>query len=372
MPAPETLDFEREFEELVRELRAIPAAAPEPVRERVAALGEPAAVPDWRTTVAAIRPRRALLVLAPVCLVAIVGAALVHGLVSSGERPSGARQSAVSGGSVGGGAQSVLPSGTSTTPPVAEDNSGFGRLVAPPLKSAVVPPGGTRLQDYDAYLRVRVRDLDALSSRTSDAMRVARSLNGYVESVQYSTTAGQPGQADVVLRVPVARVEDALLRLAALGTVVQQNVSIRDLEQTVRQQRSRILSLRVFIARLTSTLRDPSLAADVRLRLQFQLAGARRQLTRLTGENKATLREAALSQISLTLSTEKALGAVTRHRDGRALRAARDAAGFLAAAGAIALYLLIVLSPLLLLAVAAFFGLRTYRRREERRLLARA
>jgi hypothetical protein len=41
MPASETVDFDREFEELVRELRALPAEAPVSVRERVRALGEP-------------------------------------------------------------------------------------------------------------------------------------------------------------------------------------------------------------------------------------------------------------------------------------------------------------------------------------------
>ena len=43
MPATETIDFEREFADVVGELRALPAAAPTGVRERVRALGEPAA-----------------------------------------------------------------------------------------------------------------------------------------------------------------------------------------------------------------------------------------------------------------------------------------------------------------------------------------
>ena len=41
MPATD-VDFEHEFEELVRDLRALPTAAPQHVRERVRALGEPA------------------------------------------------------------------------------------------------------------------------------------------------------------------------------------------------------------------------------------------------------------------------------------------------------------------------------------------
>jgi hypothetical protein len=41
MPATETADFEREFEGLVRDLRALPTAAPAELRERVRSLGGP-------------------------------------------------------------------------------------------------------------------------------------------------------------------------------------------------------------------------------------------------------------------------------------------------------------------------------------------
>src|ERR1051326_8535970 len=91
MPASETVDFEREFEELVRELRALPADAPAEVRERVRALGEP----EPRRVFAQLTWRRAVVVLVPACVVGVVAAAVVHGLLVSS---SGSKQSA---GSVG-------------------------------------------------------------------------------------------------------------------------------------------------------------------------------------------------------------------------------------------------------------------------------
>jgi hypothetical protein len=216
---------------------------------------------------------------------------------------------------------------------------------------------------------VRVKDLDALSDQANEAMRLARSYGGYVVSLEQTTAPGHPGQAALVLRVPVARVEDALMRLAGLGTVIDRHLSIRDLEQAVQQQRARILKLKLFIARATAQLKD-NLPADVRLRLQLQLEQARSDLSRATSANKATLREASLSRIALTLTTQKAVGAATKDGAGRIERAARDAGAFLAAGGAVVLFLLIVLSPLLLLAAVAVWGSRAYRRREERRLLS--
>jgi hypothetical protein len=329
-----------EYAELVRELRALPTAAPESVRERVRALGEPAP----RRELPRIPWRRSLLVLAPACVLALLSAAVVHGVLSSGE-PT--RQAVV------------------LSPAVDGNESAQGGA----LRSPLVAPTPGRRQDYEAFMTLRVKDLDALTDRTNDAMRIAHSYGGYVASVQQSTSAGQPGQADLVLRIPAGHVEAAMVQLSELGTVLARQVSIVDLEQTLRQQRARILRLKVFIARATEQLKA-DLPADVRLRLQLQLQQARADLARATSANRATLDEAAFSHVSLTLTTQKAATPVAKGGTGRFERAARKAGSFLAGAGAVALFLLIILSPLIVLAAACVFGLRAYRRREERRLLA--
>lgn len=218
-------------------------------------------------------------------------------------------------------------------------------------------------------MTVRVSDVDTMTRQTNEAMRAVRSLGGYVASMEQSTASGQPGRADLVLRVPVARVQDLLVRLSGLGTVVDRHLSIRDLEQVVRQQRARITNLRVRIARVTAALKQ-SLPPDARLRLQLQLEDARRELASATSSNRSTLRDAALSRVSLTLTTEKAVVPVKKPGMGRFERAARNAGSFLAAAGAVVLFLLIVVSPLLVLVAAASWGTRLYRQREQRRLLA--
>src|SRR5580765_1799025 len=352
MPATD-VDFEREFEELVRDLRALPTAAPEQVREHVRLLGEPARARTLRDVLPALSLRRSLLVLAPVCVLGLVSAALIHGLVNSGGSQNQALVQQTSGG--GGAADtkgSKLELGTSGTL--------TGRSLATPA------PG--RFQDYEASLTVRVKDVDTLHDRTAEATQVARSYGGFVASVDESTNGGN-GQSDLVLRIPVARVQDAYFRLAKLGTVTAQHLSIRDLDHVVKSQRRRIVRLKVSIARIGQTLESTSLPADVRLRLELQRDAAKQELARATGSNKATLREASLSRISLTLTSQHA-AAAKKGGMGRFERAARDAGSFLAGAGAVLLFLLIVLSPLIVLAAVGFWGARAHRRREERRLLS--
>jgi hypothetical protein len=231
-------------------------------------------------------------------------------------------------------------------------------------------PASGRYQDYEASLTVRVKNVDALHDRTAEATRLARTYGGYVASVDESTNSDN-GRSDLVLRIPVNRVEDAYFRLAQLGTVTEQHLSIRDLDQVVQTQRRRIVQLKVQIARIGETLKSSSLPADVRLRLELQRDAAKQELAQVTGSNKATLREASLSRISLTLTSAKAAPA-TKGGMSRIERAARDAGSFLAGAGAVVLFLLIVLSPLIVLALAWILGSRAYRRREERRLLSAA
>jgi Domain of unknown function (DUF4349) len=319
-----------EFAELSADLRALPTAAPERLRERVRALGEPAP----RRTL----PRVPWVVVAPACVAAVAAAAVVHGVASSGTSP------------------------TRQTLTYAADARGVAG-------SPLVPPDPNRHQDYEASMTLRVKDLDTLTAQTNEAMQIVRSDGGYVASVQQSTHAGEPGEADLMLRVPVGRVEEAMVRLSELGTVLARQVSVVDLEQTLRQQRARILRLKLFIARATEQL-NGSLPADVRLRLQLQLQQARAELVAATRANGATLNEAALSHVALTLTTQQPAAPVQKSGTGRFGRAAREAGSFLAGAGAVILFLLIVLTPLILLVVLAALGIRAYRRREERRLLA--
>jgi hypothetical protein len=227
MPPTDTIDFEREFQELVRDLRALPTAAPVQLRQRVRALGEPAQPRTPWNRVRAVSWRRSLLVLAPVCVIGLVSAAVIHGVLNSGPQ----REAVATVHEAGQGATDSL----GKPKPLV-----FGPVTDQTLASPLPAPASNRYQDYEAWMTVRVKDLEALSDRANEAMRVVRSYGGYVVSLEQSAAPGGPGQADLVVRVPVARVEDALMRLTGLGAVTDRHLSIRDLEQTVQQQRQRI------------------------------------------------------------------------------------------------------------------------------------
>jgi hypothetical protein len=139
MPATDTVDFERDFSELVARLRAVPSDAPAHARERVRSLGEPGVErPALADRLAVVPWRRSLLVLAPLCIVGLVGAALVHGPVSSGTQKPAAVATTQNG------------EGGNTARSPAHAAGSFD--------SAVSGPSTARAQDYLATMTLRVED----------------------------------------------------------------------------------------------------------------------------------------------------------------------------------------------------------------------
>jgi hypothetical protein len=354
-------------EEILFELRTLPGA-PDAVRERVRAMPEPAPRREW--TLPRIEWRRVALVGAPAAVALAFGAAAIHGVLAPSERGG----TTVAGATVrqaeretarasGGGAERTAKTPvfgaltTTPSPPQALDSL---------TRQTALPPSATRLNRYQAWLRVRV-ERDKLGNAATQAMRIARGYGGYVASVDLNTP-GNRGRAFLVLRVPVTKVQDAVLRLGRLGDVTAQRVRIQDLQRQFDAQQRELTKLRLQIAGLERALKNPALPADQRLRLQLQLQDAKRSLALKTRAHGRTAREGRLATISVGYYVPTA-AAAKPHHEGRLERSVRDAGGFLVAELSWILYALIVAAPIAVLVAVALIGARAVRRGSNRRLL---
>jgi ABC-type phosphate transport system auxiliary subunit len=223
-----------------------------------------------------------------------------------------------------------------------------------------------RAQRVSATLTVEVPDADAVSRAAQDALDLTRRLGGHVVTAAVAT--GDEGSASLTVRVPVARVQEAIVGLSALGRIVSQQVTIDDLQETLDQLRRRQLSLRSQIALVLAKLESETLDAETRSRLEARLKTLRGELRGIRIGISATNAEARMSTIQLTVVTPGAFGAVAP--SDRLDRTIDEAVSVLAWEAVIALALLIVLAPFALVACAAWLGRRVYRRREDERLLA--
>ena len=333
---PET-EREAHFEGMIRELRSVSPRASHELRERVRTLREPEARRSlgWRPA----------LVLVPVAL-AFAGAALLgRGDDTPDQGVAFSRESA--------GALEAQPA------PQAKDAGTFAGPLAPTLSEAA------RAQEWDVSLELAVRDNRSLSDASAEAIRTTRALGGFVVSSNVATQ-GAGGRADLVLRIPQRRVQDAIAQFSELGTITGQQVTVQDRQADLDRLAKRIDSLRIQLAQVRAQLAQGGLSEVDRLRLELRRQRLQGELNQQTRQRTGITNEVALAEFSLTLQTKRAAAAAG---DSRIDGAVGDAVEVLSVAAAVGLFLLIVLAPLAVIAVLILLGRRSLRRREEERLL---
>jgi hypothetical protein len=348
---------------LLNEIRATRPAAPERLRERVRALAaeEPVREPFLGRLRFTWGWRRLVLVAPAAAAVALVAAGVIG--LSRGDVGGGGEHEA------GGTAPTALESAASPAAkaPATQDS----RTAAPPSAALATPPSATtvaptpgQLQRYQAELSLRVDDVEALSSATKRAQQIALSHGGSVASLQYEAPTTGVGSAQIVLRIPTARVDDALAQLSALGTITGQRYGIEDLQQQADGLQTQIEQVQRRIAQILAQLESDTISAETRAVLQSRLNASRQRLTQLRESLRATNAEARTATVYLTLTTEQIEpGAVG---GGSRLDGIKDVLAWEAIA---ALYALVVAGPILLLGIVVWLGLRLARRRETARLL---
>lgn len=380
--------------ELLHELRATRPLAPASVRSRTrelatASIARRSLVPSLR-----LPGRPFALVAAPAAVAVVLVSAGVVGLTGSGAREqatislssppvphTGSDSAAPERAPVFGGSTTTaqLPGAKTLAP-----RSGGSGALAPTAASGGVPatgavgapnptpdsgtlaPSPNRAQQVAATLTVEVAGSDGVSRAAQDALDLTRSLGGHVVSADVSTGAG--ARATLTVRVPVAKVQQAITGLSALGKIQSQQVSIDDLQESLDTLTHRAASLRSQIVGITAKLADESLDPETRARLEQRRRTLRSELRDVRKSIAGTNAEARFATVQLSVVTPDSLGVVpTSSRLHRTLHGAVNA---LVWEGVVALAILVVAAPLLLVALAAWLGRRLYRRRETERLLA--
>jgi Domain of unknown function (DUF4349) len=347
--------------DVTNELRLAKPRAPEQLRERVTALSErPLREPRFSFSLPTrYTVRRVALVAAPAVVALGVGGALIHGIANSGTPvQEAARQPTTPA------FDTATPGARVYTPPVPFRAEGKTLQSATP---SALPPNLNRLQHYQAAMTVRVDGLDELSPSTQKAMRIARGLGGYVVSAQFN--AAKEGNSALVFRIPIGHIQQAIAKFSQLGTIAAQNIQITDLQAQFNQLVKRIGALRVAIAKVDDQLASTSLSNEERVRLEQRRARLAARLEALRTSKARTAHSAALATVTLGLTTKEAAAVVKPHHRGPLGRALHDAGHILAKEAAWALYALIVLAPIALVALAAFLLIRGGRRLADRRLL---
>ena len=124
----------------------------------------------------------------------------------------------------------------------------------------------------------------------------------------------------MTLRVPVGSVQAAIVKFSALGRIIDQHVSIQDVQPTVDRRFRQMQAIRDSIAKIQAKLESPTLTADSATALENELVAQRRQLVVLQQQQAALQRLTSYATVELD-------AAHRRQGRRRAARAEPDRAG---------------------------------------------
>jgi Domain of unknown function (DUF4349) len=335
--------------DLTAQLRSARPAAPAELRDLVRTIAAQAA-PEPRRRQG--RRRRAFLVAVPV-LAAAVGAAV---LLPSG----GQKTSAVAPGSHLAVLTPAVPAGAEQAPSFSATSSDQAKAAVTGAGStgSAIPSSTRRIEQIDTTLELRVKNSQAVSDGTKQAVAITRALGGYPSALNVEAEQ-RTGYANLVLRIPKQNVQKAVTRLSALGTIIGENVAIKDIQARVDTTTRRIERL---------------VAQRAAWEKQFQTAETQKHISSLTDQigklrrgRSSTIRNASFATVRLNLTTREAPAPVHQgngpfHDLGVAFRMIGIGAVYAIALGA----------PLLILLGLVWLGVRTARRHRENALLSRS
>lgn len=328
--------------DLAAELRASRISAPDEVRERVRLIAVADTPPPRRFTW-----RRALVVALPVA--AAIAASIVFTRPGHEQRLVRAYATATTQTQT---LERVAGVPAQTHTPALQPqvgSTGATKALAP-----ATPNGRTVL--YDASLALRVPSANDISTAVSGALRIASSLGGYPTSVHASTHA-KSGAADLMLKIPRQHVQEAISRLATLGTITGEQLDLQDLQAGINATDRLIARLQATLASLRGQTPTPA--------TQRQIEALIARIASLQRGTADTKRTAHYATVSVHVATPQAKAHRVHHGPLHGLAVAARWIGIAA------VYVLALGVPALLLVALGWFVTRTIRRRRENALLSR-
>jgi hypothetical protein len=348
-------DADPGLEALVRDVRA---EAPEMAPAFRAELDERVRAGFPRARRFAWRPSRMLLVPALGAAATLLIAVVVIGLAGGGRGAGGGagNSASSSAGTVSGAAPSSGSAGAA--PPVTRES-------VTPQKSAPVPPpltGGASGRQVERAAQLTLTAAPADVQDVADGViRTAAALDGYVETSQISS-GDQGGGASLRLRIPSARLDEAIARLSELAHVGSLTRASTDITAPVASVTARLGDARAERTALLRALGKATTAGEI-ASLRERLRLNRSQIAALEGELAGLRRRANMATVDVTVqgTGPKAgggTGGAWTPKDALhdALRVLEVAAGVILVAGA-------ALVPLALLAALGALAARGRRRR---------
>jgi Domain of unknown function (DUF4349) len=288
-------------------------------------------------------------------LAALVAVVLVTGRGGGGDDAPTATHLRQSGGGAGESAGSA-PAPELATPSTKSGDAADQAATAP--SPAAPSASGGRHVERTTRLELTTTDVQRVAD---GVVRATQAAGGYVQLSQVRTGDGNGG-ATFVLRVPTAKLDDALASLSKLGHVRAMEQSANDITGVYDGAQARLADARAERRGLLRALAKATTAQEI-ASLKARIADNRRELNRVQSEFNAVRRRATYATVQVDVIGRERKQPAAPGGSWSPGDAWHDAVRVLEVAAGVALIGLAILVPVALLGGAAGLGARTLRRR---------
>lgn len=366
---PDTID--KEFEDIIAALREErPRIDPGYARDldKRAADGFPKPRRRFRFPSLAL-PAVGLAATAMLVIVVMIGAnsggsdLSTGGSTGSSSAGGGATASEESSSAAGSSAsREVAPSAAADSSVAVPQYQGSGRL----LDSA---KAAGRLQEQTAMMTL-VAEPKEVATVGDEIIQVADQVGGFVVSSSVRATDGESGGGDFQLRVPTARLDDALGRLSRLGHVRERQQGVLDITAERNVARERLQEDKAERISLLKRLAEADTDAEVNV-IKAQLRDVSARIAGARDELRRVVRRAQFAAVNVSLVAKQDKDEVSPADDGKwtPADAIRDAGRVLEVIAGVAVIIGALLVPLLLLGGLVAAGRKAQGRRGRARVL---
>jgi Domain of unknown function (DUF4349) len=270
------------------------------------------------------------------------------------------------GSSGGGGAGAVSTASGPVTEQAQKDSAGGAGSSS--SAAAPAPSQGSRSRKVQRSTRLELTTTD-VQDTADGVVRATQASGGFVQSSQVASGDGN-GNASFVLRVPTARLDDAIARLSKLGHVRSLQQSAQDITGAYDSASTRLAEARAERRGLLRAIAKATTAQEISS-LRARIADNRREISRYQREFEAVRNRANYATVEVDVigrphKSQPAPGGGSWSPGD----AAHDAVRVLEVSAGVALIGLAVLVPLALLGAAAGLGASAYRRRRREAALS--
>ncbi|MFB3920307.1 MAG: DUF4349 domain-containing protein [Terriglobia bacterium] len=162
-------------------------------------------------------------------------------------------------------------------------------------------PLPTKLISYQASMTIEVKEFDDAKTKLRQIMDAE---GGYVAQANFVETPNQPKQANLVLRVPAAKLATILNQVRELGRVRKEDLNSEEVTEQVVDLEARLKNARSTEQRLIDVLNNRTGKVGDILQVEQEIARTREQIERMEAQRQNLMKRVEMATVTLSLAEE--------------------------------------------------------------------